>query len=86
MGKSNRSIQHFLSLAPKTATRLTDGTETEIGIEAICVGDRLVVNPGERIPADGIIISGFADVNEAVITGEALPVPKKSVLKFLPER
>lgn len=77
MDKSNRSIQHFLNLSPKTATLLMEGKETEIEIEEISIGDHLVVNPGKRIPADGIVINGFADVNESVITGEALPVSKQ---------
>lgn len=85
LDKSKRSIQHFLNLSPKTATLLSKGTETEIKIEEIVIGDQLVVNPGERIPADGIVINGFADVNEALITGEALPVSKKVVQMFLPE-
>ena len=78
MDKSNRDIQHFLSLSPKTATLLlNDGTETEVEIKEITIGDQIVVNPRERIPADGIVSSGFGDVNEAAITGEALPVSKK---------
>ncbi|MBD5134137.1 MAG: cation-translocating P-type ATPase [Clostridiales bacterium] len=78
MDKSTRSIQRFLGLAPQTATLLVDGREQVIEIEAIGVGDQIVVTPGSRIPADGIVADGFADVNESVITGEALPVAKQT--------
>lgn len=78
MDKSNRSIRHFLSLSPKTATVLIEERETEIEVDEISIGDQIVVHPGERIPADGIVISGFADVNETAITGEAVPVSKKN--------
>lgn len=76
MDKSKRSLRHFLSMAPKTAVLLEDGKETPIDVEEILPGDRLIVKPGERIPADGIVAEGFADVNEAMVTGEAMPVLK----------
>lgn len=76
MDKSKRSIQNFLSMAPKTAVLLEDGKETQIDADTILLGDQLVVKPGERIPADGMVAEGFADVNEALVTGEAMPVLK----------
>ena len=63
MDKSGRSIRHFLGLAPKTAALLADGSERKIEIDEIRIGNQIVVAPGERIPADGIVVDGFADVD-----------------------
>lgn len=77
MDKSSRTIRQLLSLAPKTACLVEKGQEVEISIQDIRPGDILLVRPGERIPADGIILEGAGEVNEAVITGEAMPITKQ---------
>lgn len=75
--KSGRTIRRLLPLAPKTACLVENGQEVEISIQDSRPGDILLVRPGERIPADGIILEGEREVNETIITGEAMPVTKR---------
>jgi Cu+-exporting ATPase len=64
-------------LAPKTARRIAeDGSEADVSLDQVIVGDRLRVRPGERIPADGIVVEGSSAVDESSITGESIPVEK----------
>ena len=65
-----------MDLAPKTASVLRDGTEVEIPVEEVQVGDRIVVRPGQSVPVDGIIVEGASAVDESALTGESLPVDK----------
>ena len=74
VGKSRKSIEELLSLAPETATRLINGTEETISPEEILIGDTIVVKPGERVPIDGKIIKGSTSLNTSDITGESAPV------------
>jgi len=67
----------LLGLAPKTARRIiADGTESDVPLEQIQVGDRLRVRPGEKMPVDGIVIEGASAIDESMITGEPIPVEK----------
>jgi P-type Cu+ transporter len=71
------AIRALLDLAPKMARRIrVDGIDEEIPLEAVTVGDRLRVRPGEKIPVDGVILEGHSAVDESVVTGESLPVSK----------
>ena len=71
------ALRALLDLAPKTARRLrADGTDEEIQLDAVQVGDRLRVRPGEKVPVDGTVIEGRSSVDEALVTGEAMPVSK----------
>ncbi|MGW1074475.1 heavy metal translocating P-type ATPase [Streptomyces sp. NPDC002537] len=71
------SVRGLLDLAPATATRLTDdGGEETVAGDALAVGDTVLVRPGERIGADGRVLDGASDVDQATITGEPLPVAK----------
>jgi Cu+-exporting ATPase len=71
------AIRALLDLAPKTARRIRgDGTDEEIGLEAVGVGDRLRVRPGDRVPVDGTVIEGRSSVDESMVTGESMPVAK----------
>jgi Cu+-exporting ATPase len=75
--KTGGAIRALLELAPKTARRLrTDGTDEEVPIDRIGVGDRLQVRPGEAVPVDGTVTQGSSAVDEAMMTGESLPVEK----------
>ncbi|MBD2679380.1 MULTISPECIES: heavy metal translocating P-type ATPase [Nostoc] len=76
MQRTERSIQSLMSLTPDTARILLQGREEEVSISQLKVGDEIVVKPGELIPTDGIIVSGYSTLNQAAITGESLPVEK----------
>jgi Cu+-exporting ATPase len=76
-GKTNEAIKKLMHLSPKTATVLKDGTEEKISIDLVVAGDIIVVRPGEKIPVDGIIITGSSAVDESMITGESMPAEKK---------
>ena len=75
-GKTTDALKSLMKLAPKTATILADGVETEVSIEQVKKGDIFVVRPGENIPVDGIVLEGSSAVNEAALTGESIPVDK----------
>ncbi|MEH2326605.1 MAG: heavy metal translocating P-type ATPase [Nostoc sp.] len=76
MQRTERSIKSLMSLTPDTARVLLQGREEEVSISQLKVGDEIVVKPGELIPTDGIILSGYSTLNQAAITGESLPVEK----------
>ncbi|WP_042372834.1 heavy metal translocating P-type ATPase [Streptacidiphilus neutrinimicus] len=72
------SVRGLLDLAPSTATRLLDdGSEETVATEALAVGDVILVRPGERVGADGRVLDGASEVDQATITGEPLPVAKE---------
>ncbi|MEZ5490308.1 MAG: heavy metal translocating P-type ATPase [Gammaproteobacteria bacterium] len=76
--QTSAAIRALLDLAPKTARRINDnGSEVEIAVEDIAVGDRLRVTPGEKIPVDGVVEEGRSSVDESMLTGEPIPVSKK---------
>lgn len=75
--KTSGAIRALLELAPKTARRVNaDGTETDVPLELVAVGDVLRVRPGEKVPVDGVVLAGQSSVDESMVTGEALPVEK----------
>jgi P-type Cu+ transporter len=74
--RTSGAIRALLGLVPKTARRLTDRGDEEVAIEAIAVGDRLRVRPGEKIPVDGLAVEGHSFVDESMVTGEPMPVAK----------
>ncbi|MEJ8672300.1 heavy metal translocating P-type ATPase [Streptomyces sp. MS1.AVA.1] len=72
------SVRGLLDLAPATATRIApDGTEQALTVEELTVGDTVLVRPGERVGADGRVLDGVSEVDQASITGEPLPAPKQ---------
>jgi len=75
-GKASEAIRHLVELQPQTATLLEDGVEREVPVDALRLGDVLLVRPGERIPADGAVTGGTSDVDESMVTGESMPVSK----------
>jgi Cu+-exporting ATPase len=77
-GKTSSAIRALLDLSPKTARIIRDDRDEDILVDQIQVGDRLRVRPGESIPTDGIIASGDSMVDESMVTGESLPVHKKT--------
>ncbi len=76
LSRTRRSVHALMRLRPETATLLRDGVETAVPISALAVGDVLRVRPGERFPIDGEVLEGASSADEAVITGEPLPVEK----------
>ena len=75
--RTSAAIRNLLGLAPKTARRVdADGTERDVPLELVHVGDRLRVRPGERLPVDGVVIDGATTVDESMVTGEPIPVEK----------
>ena len=73
---AGRAVEALLKLAPPTARRVRNGQEEEVPLEAITVGDILAVRPGDTIPVDGVVIEGSSYVDESMLTGEPVPVPK----------
>lgn len=76
-GKTSEAIKKLMGLAPKTARVMRDGAEVEIPVEAVAVDDVIVVRPGEKLPVDGVITEGLTAIDEAMLTGESMPVEKK---------
>ncbi|MGA7806454.1 heavy metal translocating P-type ATPase, partial [Bradyrhizobium sp.] len=73
------AIKALLQLAPKTARRIdTDGADHEVEIDALNVGDRLRVRPGEKVPVDGVILDGRSALDESLVTGESMPVTRET--------
>ena len=78
------AIRALLGLAPKTARRLRDdGGDEEVALDSVHTGDRLRVRPGERVPVDGVVVEGASAVDEAMVTGESLPVEKQPGAKVI---
>jgi Cu+-exporting ATPase len=73
---TGKAIRALLNLAPKTAHRVVDVREEEVPLEMVAVGDRLRVRPGEAVPVDGDVTEGESDIDEAMLTGEPVPVAK----------
>src|SRR5258708_156664 len=83
--QTSGAIRALLDLAPKTARRLNaDGSEEEVSLDAIAVGDRLRVRPGEKIPVDGELIEGRSAVDESMVTGESTPLTNTAGPKATP--
>ncbi|MCX7026581.1 MAG: heavy metal translocating P-type ATPase [Spirochaetes bacterium] len=75
-GRTSASIKKLMGLAPKTATVIQKGKELSLPIDEVEPGDILLVRPGERVPVDGIVLSGASAVDESMLTGESMPVDK----------
>lgn len=77
MGQTSQAIRELLRLAPNFAWRLReDGTEEQVALEFVVVGDRLRIKPGDKVPVDGTVIDGASRVDESMLTGEPVPVAK----------
>jgi len=73
---TGQAIRELLGLQARTARVLRDGTETELPIDEVVVGDEVVIRPGEKVPVDAVVVSGSSAVDESMVTGEPLPVTK----------
>jgi len=76
-GRTSQAIRRLAGLRARTAHVMRDGKETELAVEAVVPGDLVIVKPGEKIPVDGVVTEGASAVDESMLTGEPLPVPKK---------
>jgi Cu+-exporting ATPase len=82
--QTSGAIRALLDLAPKTARRLkADGSEEEVPLDIISVGDRLRVRPGEKVPVDGEVVEGRSALDESMVTGESMPVTKEAGAKVI---
>ena len=75
-GQAGAAIEKLIDLGAKTAHLLQDGSERQVAIEDVKVGDVLLVRPGEKVPVDGTVVSGGSSVDESMLTGESMPVGK----------
>ncbi len=74
--RSSQAVKRLLDLQPETARVLRNGEETELPIEEVRINDRVRIRPGDRIPADGTVVSGRSGVDQSLVTGESIPVEK----------
>ncbi len=75
-GKTGQAIARLIDLTPKTARVLREGTEVDVPVEEVRVGDKVVVRPGGSVPVDGVVVEGASAVDESALTGESIPVDK----------
>jgi P-type Cu+ transporter len=82
--RTSGAIKALLDLAPRTARRIRqDGTDEEVSLDLVHVGDRLRVRPGEKVPVDGELIEGRVSIDESLVTGESMPVTKEAGAKVI---
>ncbi|MDO8282522.1 MAG: heavy metal translocating P-type ATPase [Thermodesulfovibrionia bacterium] len=77
-GKTSEAIKKLIGMQAKTARLIKNGEEKDVPIEDVEIGDIILVRPGEKIPVDGIVTEGYSSVDEAMISGESMPVEKKT--------
>jgi P-type Cu+ transporter len=77
-GRTGEAIKKLVGLQAKTARVVRDGIEVDLPVEEVLVGETIVVRPGEKIPVDGVVLSGNSSVDESMITGESIPVEKRA--------
>jgi len=77
-GKTSEAIKKLIGLQPRTARIIRNGDEMDIPVSQVAPGDLVIVRPGEKIPVDGIVKEGYSSVDESMVTGESLPVEKKT--------
>ncbi len=76
-GRTSEAIKRLMGLRARTARVIRDGEEVDLPVEAVQVGDLIIVRPGEKIPVDGVVAEGRSAIDESMITGESLPVAKE---------
>ncbi|AEB30572.1 copper transporter ATPase [Carnobacterium sp. 17-4] len=75
-GKTSEAIKKLMGLAPKKARLMRNGQEVEVAVDEVQVNDLIIVKPGEKMPVDGVVVEGMTSVDEAMLTGESIPVEK----------
>ena len=77
-GKTSAAIKKLMGLKPKIAHVLREGAEVEVSVEALQIGDVVLVKPGEKVPVDGMLLTGQSTLDESMLTGESMPVAKEA--------
>ncbi|MEE9911322.1 MAG: heavy metal translocating P-type ATPase, partial [Deltaproteobacteria bacterium] len=77
-GRTSAAIKALIGLKPKTAHVLRDGEEREVAVESLTAGDVVIVKPGEKVPVDGVVLTGQSTLDESMLTGESMPVAKEA--------
>jgi Cu+-exporting ATPase len=77
-GQTSEAIKKLMALRAKTARVVRDGVELEVAVDEVKIGDVVLVKPGEKIPVDGVVVDGHSSIDESMLTGESMPVEKKS--------
>ncbi|BAQ24942.1 heavy metal translocating P-type ATPase [Streptococcus troglodytae] len=77
-GRTSDAIKKLMHLSAKEATLIRDGEEIKVPIEQVQIGDQILVKPGEKIPVDGRVLSGHSAIDESMLTGESIPIEKKT--------
>ncbi|MDP2855006.1 MAG: heavy metal translocating P-type ATPase [Smithellaceae bacterium] len=77
-GKTSAAIKKLMGLKPKTARVLREGGEFEVSVESLQIGDVVLVKPGEKVPVDGVVLTGQSTLDESMLTGESMPVAKEA--------
>jgi Cu+-exporting ATPase len=77
-GRTSEAIKKLMGLRAKTARIVRDGSEQEVAVDEVKIGDVVLVRPGEKIPVDGVVIEGHSSMDESMLTGESMPVEKKA--------
>jgi len=77
-GKASEAVRKLLDLQSRTARIVRDGKEIDVPVEEVQVGDEFLVRPGERVPVDGVVLEGHTSIDQSMITGESIPVEKKT--------
>jgi P-type Cu+ transporter len=75
-GRTSDAIRRLMGLQPKTARVVRDGVEVDVAVEDLVAGDIILVRPGDKVPVDGVVVSGRSVIDESLLTGEPLPVEK----------
>ncbi len=76
--KTSGALRELLGLVPKTARRVSNGSDEDVSVDALRIGDQVRIRPGERVPIDGKVLGGITTCDESMITGEAIPVEKRT--------
>ncbi|MCD6494809.1 HAD-IC family P-type ATPase, partial [Candidatus Bipolaricaulota bacterium] len=77
-GRASQAIKRLLTMSAKTARLLREGSEVEVPIGSVSVGDLMLIRPGEKVPTDGVIEDGSSHIDESIVTGESRPVRREA--------